>query len=404
MSKEQLAGLVESLRSVLCDPEGEVVIAGSDGDRKVVADALANADAILASLPEHWGTISGSEQGDSYGRQNRCGCGGNQGGTSARPDPEGQPAGGRVSGILGGLAGGDRSGVQSGRNTNPLVATLPEPGVVSDEAVRALACWMAVEDGHKDPHHLIWEGSPPEPWGEVWNRYEDDARAALNAALPCLAPAGPVLRDPPDPIADIKDALADREGWHDLTAKVQRKGDTLLIGGLCVQPPDAPAGEVAPSEAVYAFGAALTCMEGSLTVGSTHDAAPMANLCEAFRVEQGWEPPRDDYTDRLRRLSLTNPASAATAREVVDRVSKMIADHIGHGMGEKCEALAERIVGVFSAPHPAPATAEEVVVFRKALKQIAEFKGTSNNPVRNSVKKSSIARAALAAAAKGVGK
>lgn len=63
------------------------------------------------------------------------------------------------------------------------IKTEQQPAAVDDGAVFRLAVWMAKNEGHDDPHHLIWEGSPPEPWGEVWNRYEDDARAALTAAL-----------------------------------------------------------------------------------------------------------------------------------------------------------------------------------------------------------------------------
>jgi hypothetical protein len=62
-------------------------------------------------------------------------------------------------------------------------AAAQQPAAVDEAMVFRLAVWMAKHDGHDDPHHLIWEGSPPEPWGEVWNRYEDDARAALTAAL-----------------------------------------------------------------------------------------------------------------------------------------------------------------------------------------------------------------------------
>lgn len=55
-------------------------------------------------------------------------------------------------------------------------------GVVDEDAVARLAIFLAERDGHDDPHTLIWEGSPPEPWGEVWNRYEPEARALLAAA------------------------------------------------------------------------------------------------------------------------------------------------------------------------------------------------------------------------------
>lgn len=62
-------------------------------------------------------------------------------------------------------------------------ASAPEVTEITEEMVTRLAYWMAKNDGHEDPNHLIWEGNPPEPWGEVWNRYEEPARAALTAAL-----------------------------------------------------------------------------------------------------------------------------------------------------------------------------------------------------------------------------
>jgi hypothetical protein len=57
----------------------------------------------------------------------------------------------------------------------------PQAAQVPEDAVTRLAIYLAEKDGH-DPHALIWEGSPPEPWGEVWNRYEPEARAMLAAA------------------------------------------------------------------------------------------------------------------------------------------------------------------------------------------------------------------------------
>lgn len=59
---------------------------------------------------------------------------------------------------------------------------------VTDEMVHVVASAMAKLDG-ADPDHLIWEGSPPEPWGEVWCRYEDSARTVLEAVAPMLASA-----------------------------------------------------------------------------------------------------------------------------------------------------------------------------------------------------------------------
>ena len=80
-----------------------------------------------------------------------------------------------------------------------------------------------------------------------------------------------------------------------------------------------PAGEAVatPSEAVYAFGAALTCMDGSMTVGAAHDASHMARLCEAFRVANNWPAPRDNYTDYLTRVSFDPPTHPAPAPVVV---------------------------------------------------------------------------------------
>ena len=36
--------------------------------------------------------------------------------------------------------------------------------------------WLLAEQNGDEPGTLIWEGNPPEPWGEVWCRYEKQAR------------------------------------------------------------------------------------------------------------------------------------------------------------------------------------------------------------------------------------
>lgn len=74
----------------------------------------------------------------------------------------------------------------AGKRRDELKALLSEakqPAAVDEAAVFRLAVWMAKHDGCDDPHRLIYEGTPPVPWGEAWNRYEYDARAALTAAL-----------------------------------------------------------------------------------------------------------------------------------------------------------------------------------------------------------------------------
>lgn len=35
------------------------------------------------------------------------------------------------------------------------------------------------EEEHDDPHQLIYDGYPPEPWGEVWQKYEGDAKRMI---------------------------------------------------------------------------------------------------------------------------------------------------------------------------------------------------------------------------------
>jgi hypothetical protein len=56
---------------------------------------------------------------------------------------------------------------------------------------------MAIcEEESGDPHQLIWEGCPPEPWGEAWQRYESEAKRMIkmvreHAATPSAAQAAP---------------------------------------------------------------------------------------------------------------------------------------------------------------------------------------------------------------------
>lgn len=54
-----------------------------------------------------------------------------------------------------------------------------------ETATEYIAMELAERDGHEgdDKHTLIWEGSPPEPWGEVWQRYIPDAEALLSAGI-----------------------------------------------------------------------------------------------------------------------------------------------------------------------------------------------------------------------------
>ncbi|UGQ44935.1 hypothetical protein [Massilia endophytica] len=56
-----------------------------------------------------------------------------------------------------------------------------QPGAHPDdncEGWEVLAMALAEEEG-ADPHQLIWEGNPPEPWGEVWQRYAGEAKRMI---------------------------------------------------------------------------------------------------------------------------------------------------------------------------------------------------------------------------------
>ena len=54
------------------------------------------------------------------------------------------------------------------------------------------------------------------------------------------------------------------------------------------------------SEAVYGFAAWLTCRSEAVTLGAAHEASTAAELVDTYCRSQGFEPPRDDYADRLR--------------------------------------------------------------------------------------------------------
>jgi hypothetical protein len=77
---------------------------------------------------------------------------------------------------------------------NALAAPAPRGGVTED-VIRELAQWMAERDGCDDIHQLIWEGQPPEPWGEVWNKYEDDAKDVLEKVLAICTPPAAQAQD-----------------------------------------------------------------------------------------------------------------------------------------------------------------------------------------------------------------
>lgn len=62
----------------------------------------------------------------------------------------------------------------------------------SDEQAEAMAhdaliyklsvALMRLDGNEGDPHQLIWcSGPTPEPWGDAWQKYEEQAQSVLNA-------------------------------------------------------------------------------------------------------------------------------------------------------------------------------------------------------------------------------
>ena len=126
----------------------------------------------------------------------------------------------------------------------------------------------------------------------------------------------------------------------------------------------APAQEPTASEAVYAFSAWLTTRDQDVTIGSTQDAAPIANLVSLFVDSQGWDQPRSDYTDYLRAY----PKEAPQPAEPV-KVNAIFETEIGEIVGTT-DAKVKRVewqddgsltVVIDYWPHPAAPAQESSV-------------------------------------------
>jgi len=81
------------------------------------------------------------------------------------------------------------------------VATPSAPAVQADAAQgwEGAEEWMplawelcAEENGEESCNELVWEGGPiPEPWGDRWLKYEDEAKALIALVRKCVAMADP---------------------------------------------------------------------------------------------------------------------------------------------------------------------------------------------------------------------
>lgn len=93
--------------------------------------------------------------------------------------------------------------------------------------------------------------------------------------------------------------------------RLTEKASTLIDAALSAPAEQAP--KVLPAEAITGFAAWLTCLERPVTLGSAMDAAPAAEMVEAYRKAQGWDVPREDFASRLKRMPIAAAPSAPTA-------------------------------------------------------------------------------------------
>lgn len=119
-----------------------------------------------------------------------------------------------------------------------------ETNTYNGEEWERLAMALASEE-HDDIHHLIWEGGPvPTPWGEVWQRYEGDAKrliALVREHVPTLTPAAPAVKRTPYGPAIRGDVLIDAErldlSFHLRTARMlaELNGEAILSEQQCAR-------------------------------------------------------------------------------------------------------------------------------------------------------------------------
>lgn len=83
---------------------------------------------------------------------------------------------------------------------------------------KLLAMELAAQE-HDDIHELIWEGFPPEPWGEVWQKYEGDAKNLIAMVSKYTSPP-----NTPYDIGKSYAQLADR-----LQAKLDKAREALQL-------------------------------------------------------------------------------------------------------------------------------------------------------------------------------
>jgi hypothetical protein len=117
------------------------------------------------------------------------------------------------------------SALRDAQNRSYQIAKLSQPAPVQPVAAKdweGAEYWMplawelcANECGEEACTELVWEGGPiPEPWGDRWLKYEDEAKRLIALVQKHTIPpaAQPAV---PDAITDNSESPEYRTGWND---------------------------------------------------------------------------------------------------------------------------------------------------------------------------------------------
>ena len=75
---------------------------------------------------------------------------------------------------------------------------------------------------------------------------------------------------------------------------------TYIYKAMIAAAPHSEADGLLPSEALFAFMGWMTCRDEAVSFGASKDAAPAVKLISEFIKSQGWQEPRDHWTDHLK--------------------------------------------------------------------------------------------------------
>lgn len=92
-----------------------------------------------------------------------------------------------------------------------------------------------------------------------------------------------------DVLGALNKAINSRERWYDKVATGDAEGSLNV-----------PPAEPGPTAATLAFAAWLTTRNKPVTIGSTHNAAIVAELVDEFRISQGWSVPAEGWREQLK--------------------------------------------------------------------------------------------------------